>query len=145
MTNLLNDEGLANLKLATLPMEPKVDLSQSKSEILSQSQITRYRHILESLQYLTTMRPDISFAVSKLSQFFTNLTLCHWQALQRVLRYVSENPYLGLMIRPSSHSNNIEVYSDADWAGDSSDKQRHGGYVVYYGGNLVSWRRNIKA
>lgn len=114
MTNLLNEEGLANLKPATSHMEPKVDLSQSKIEFLGQNETTRYRRILGSLQYLTTTQPDISFAVSKLSQFFTNPTLCHWQALQRVLRYVSANPYLGLMIQPSTHSNKIEVYSDAD-------------------------------
>lgn len=87
MTNLLNDEGLTNLKLATSPMDPEIDLTQSKGETLSQEETTRYCRILGSLQYLTTTRPNISFAVSKLSQFFTNPTLCHWQALQRVLRW----------------------------------------------------------
>lgn len=124
-------------------MEPKVDLTQSTSSTLGQEETTRYCRILGSLQYLTTTRPDISFAVSKLSQFFATPTVCHWQALRGVLRYVLANPFLGLLIRQSK-STTIKVYSDSDWAGDSSDKRNHRGYIVYLGGNLVSWQSRSK-
>lgn len=104
----------------------------------------RYHRILGSLQYLTMTQLDISFAVNKLSQFFTNPNLCHWQALQRVLRYVSGQPFLGLLLHPSS-STTVEVFSDVDWVGDALDRRSHGGFVVYYGGNIVSWRLKKQA
>ena len=34
-------------------------------------------------------RPDISFAVSKLSRFVSNPKDTHWHALERVLRYLN--------------------------------------------------------
>lgn len=49
VTNLLNNESLSNLKPATSPMEPKIDLTQSKSDYLSQEEATRYHRILERL------------------------------------------------------------------------------------------------
>lgn len=128
-SNLLSDKGLGNLKPTSTPMEPKIDLTQASGTTLNgdeSHETTRYCRILGSLQYLTTTRPDIAFAVSKLSQFFTNPNSCQWQALQRVLRYVSGQPFLGLLLRPST-STTVEVFSDADWAGDASDRRSHDG------------------
>jgi hypothetical protein len=34
-------------------------------------------------------RPDISFAVSKLSQFTSNLEDDHWRALEQVMHYLT--------------------------------------------------------
>jgi phenylalanine-4-hydroxylase len=46
----------------------------------------RYSQIIGSLQYLASAtRPDISFAVSKLSRFVSNRGDDHWQALERVI------------------------------------------------------------
>ncbi|KAI3675722.1 hypothetical protein L1987_85314 [Smallanthus sonchifolius] len=45
---------------------------------------TPYRKLIGSLQYLAFTRPDISFAINKLSQFMHNPRQAHWQALKRV-------------------------------------------------------------
>ncbi|XP_024023217.1 uncharacterized protein LOC112092135 [Morus notabilis] len=34
----------------------------------------------------------------------------------------------------------IEVYTDADWAGSSTDRRSTSGYCTFVGGNLVTWR-----
>lgn len=130
VVNLLNDEGLDNLKPASTPMEPKLDLSLSTTSRLNHLETMMYRRVLGRLQYLTTTRPDISYAVSKLSQFLSSPTKCHWQALQRVLQYVSRTPFLGILLRPTT-STKVSVFSDADWAGDASDRRSHGGYLVF--------------
>lgn len=137
VVNLLNNEGLGNLKPTSMPMEPRIDLSLSIAPPLNHLDTTRYRRILGSLQYLTTTWSDISLAVSKLSQFFSNPTKCHWQALQRILRYVSGNPFSGILLRPTT-SAKVTVFSDADYAGDALDKRSHRGFVVSYGAYLVS-------
>jgi hypothetical protein len=36
-----------------------------------------------------TMHPDISFAISTLSQFLDNLGELHWDAVKYILRYLS--------------------------------------------------------
>lgn len=129
MVNSLNEENLYNLKPASSPMEPKINFSDGDISPLNQEETTRYRRILGSLQYLKTTRPDISFAVSKMSQFFSRPSKSHWQALQRILRYVSQNPYLEILIRPTS-SIDIQVYLDTNWAGDTSDRRSQGGFLV---------------
>jgi hypothetical protein len=50
----------------------------------------RYFQIIGSLMYLASAtRSDISFAVSKLSQFTSNPGDDHWCALQRVMHYLA--------------------------------------------------------
>ena len=44
----------------------------------------------------------------------------------------------GLLLNPSSHLT-LEGFSDADWGGQPDDRRSTSGYLVYLGGNLVSW------
>jgi Reverse transcriptase (RNA-dependent DNA polymerase) len=45
----------------------------------------RYRSVVGALQYATITRPDISFAVNKISQFKHAPTTTHWTAVKRIL------------------------------------------------------------
>eukprot|EP00253_Pinus_taeda_P033706 PITA_33706 len=47
---------------------------------------TKYRQLIRSLIYLTTTRPDISFAIGILSRFMQKPCEGHWSAAKRVLR-----------------------------------------------------------
>ena len=41
--------------------------------------------------------------------------ILHWDALQRVLRYLKGTINYGLVYRHGRMNNNIQVYCDADW------------------------------
>ncbi|KAB2631211.1 hypothetical protein D8674_008730 [Pyrus ussuriensis x Pyrus communis] len=99
---------------------------------------TSYRGLVGGLQYLSLTCPDISFTVNKLSQFMHSPSETHWQALKRLLRYLKGTISFGLhLCRRPSHR--LYAFSDADWAGDRDDRKSTTGYVVYLGGNLISW------
>ncbi|GKV51593.1 hypothetical protein SLEP1_g58230 [Rubroshorea leprosula] len=91
---------------------------------LSQAQYIRnqlsdaqpYRQLVGSLQYLARTRPDISFAVNKLSQFLHAPSDVHWQAAKRILWYLK------------------------DWVGDKDTYHSTTGYVVFLDSNPISWR-----
>ena len=100
--------------------------------------LSLYRSIISSLQYLTLTRPNIAFTVNKLSQFLAAPTTLHWQVCKRVLRYLQSTAHFGLQFFKSG-SPILTAYSDADWGSDPDDRRSVGGYCVYLGSNLVSW------
>jgi len=66
--DLLSYSGLLACKPASSPMEPSYPLSESEGSLLLNP--GEYRRLIERLLYLTRTRPDVSFAVHKLSQLF---------------------------------------------------------------------------
>jgi len=100
-----------------------------------------FRSLIGSLLFLAkTTRPDISFAVAKLSQFASAYSDEHWQAAKRVLRYLKGTIDLGVKYQSNPPSNEITGYSDSDYASDKSDRKSQSGFVFFFGNNLVSWR-----
>lgn len=65
---LLAEAGQLGCKLVSIPMEPNLKLSQTDGEMLEDP--LSYRRLIWKLIYLTIMRPDLSYAVNRLSQFF---------------------------------------------------------------------------
>ena len=99
---------------------------------------TTYRTVVGSLQYLSLTRPDISYAVNKLSQFMHQPTNDHWELVKRVLRYLCGSLDEGILIHRGSPVS-LHAYSDADWAGNKDDYSSTSAFVVYLGKNPISW------
>jgi len=99
---------------------------------------TEYRSVVEALQYLNLTRPDISFVVNKLFQFMHCPTESHWIAIKRLLRYLKGTIFHGLHLH--RHRNlSLHAFSDADWAGNLDDRTSTTTYVIFLGGNPISW------
>ncbi|GAB2300257.1 hypothetical protein Dimus_038611 [Dionaea muscipula] len=97
-----------------------------------------YRSIVGALQYVTVTHPDISFAVSQVSQFLQQSTMDHLIAVKRILRYLKATLHHALCIQCGPTTNHV-AFSDADWAGCPDDRRSTSGYCIYYAGNLISW------
>lgn len=107
-----------------LPTLPK--LSLNSGSVLSDPQ--EYRKLVGTLQYLALTLPDISYAVIRLSQFMHRPTTDHFQALKRVLRYLSSTTSHGIFLRKQS-TPSLHAFSDADWTGDSDDYVSTNSYI----------------
>jgi Reverse transcriptase (RNA-dependent DNA polymerase) len=97
-----------------------------------------YQEIIGSLIHLALYsRPDISFAVSKLSQFNMDPSIEHLQAAKHVLRYLklSRNYSITYGNGPLNHTG----FSDADWASDKNDRKSFTGYIFLVNNGPVSW------
>lgn len=81
-------------------------------------------------------RPDISFAVSTLSQFLDNLAPAHWEGIKRIFRYLLGTKNWGLTFGGGKEG--LEGYTDAD--GALQDHRRTIlGYTLIIDGSAVAW------
>lgn len=97
-----------------------------------------YRGLVGSLQYLSFTRPDLCYAVNRLSQYMHMPTTEHWAAVKRILRYLAGTLDHGIFLR-KGNSLSLHAYSDADWGGDMDDLVSTNGYIVYLGQHPISW------
>ena len=93
---LLERFGMADAKPAVVPMT--IAKLQSPSDEHTNEEDYPYQQLIGALIYLSTKtRPDIAFAVSKLSRFMSNFSSEHWNAAKHVLRYLSrQQPWSAL-------------------------------------------------
>lgn len=134
--DLLHSVQMHDAKPVSTPMSTSLSLASPPDS--STCDVTAYRRLVGSLQYLSLSRPDIAFSVNKLSQSMQAPTDIHLQAAKRVLRYLKGTIDHGLhLVRDSSF--HLNAFCDADWAGDSSDRKSTAAYIIYYGSNPISW------
>jgi hypothetical protein len=120
------------LKLGVTPSPTPYDPSVTTNKKDTKDQL-KYSQIVGSLVYLASAtRPDISFAVSKLSRYISNPGDDHWHAVQRVLCYLKG--MISYWIHYSGHPAVLEVYSDANWISDIDQIYTTSGYVFTLGG-----------
>lgn len=82
-------------------------------------------------------RPDISFAVNRLSQFFRDPSESHWYAAVRVLTYLGSTKHLRLRLGGGLVCSG---YSDSDWAEDRLDRHSTSAYTYRIGDGAISWK-----
>ena len=76
---------MSNCKPRATPCELKMDLSNNSDPVDSR----KYREIIGSLIYLMTCaRPDLSYAVGRLSQYLSEPRQQHWVAAKHILKYL---------------------------------------------------------
>ncbi|XP_016196099.1 uncharacterized protein LOC107637174 [Arachis ipaensis] len=135
--DLLDEFGLMNAKPASTPIDYTSHLS--KSSRTSLDDVAPYRRLIGRLIYLTNTRPDICFAVGKLSQFLDCATTKHFQAALHVLRYLKGAPAKRVLF---STSNNLTLtaFSDSDWGACPDTRLSLSGFCFFLEKSLISWR-----
>jgi len=103
-----------------------------------------YREAVRSLMYLMVgTRPDLSFAIGKLSRFVSCYGRENCAAIKRVLRHVKGSMDKGLVFDKNS-SCVLQGFSDADWAGDHETRRSTTGFTFIFGGAAVSWGSELQ-
>nr|GEU48488.1 hypothetical protein [Tanacetum cinerariifolium] len=100
--------GFSTVKTTSTPMETSKPLMKDENT--------------GSLMYLTSLRPDIMFAVCAYARFKVTPKVSHLYAVKRIFRYLKDQPKLGLWY-PNELPFNLEAYTDSDYAGASLHKK----------------------
>ncbi|GJW85466.1 zinc finger, CCHC-type containing protein [Tanacetum coccineum] len=132
---ILTKFNFANCSPVCTPVDPTVKFRPNKGTPVSQLE---YSRAIGCLMYaMISTRPDIAFAVGKLSRYTSNPSALHWQALGRVFQYLKGTMDYGLTY--SGYPSVIEGYSDASWINNMEDHSSTSGWVFLLGGGAISW------
>ena len=122
--------------IAKTPIDGSLHLSKNNGDSIAQLE---YSRIIGSLMYIMSCtRPDIAYAVSKLSRYTSNPGHDHWKAILRVLVYLKHTKNYG--IHYTRYPAVLEGYSDANWISSTKDSKSTSGYIFTLGNGVVSWK-----
>uniref|UniRef100_A0A2N9E1A3 Reverse transcriptase Ty1/copia-type domain-containing protein n=1 Tax=Fagus sylvatica TaxID=28930 RepID=A0A2N9E1A3_FAGSY len=135
LTDLLTKFHMIDSKAAPTPIVLTLAFTPSDDDVLPDP--TPYRSLVGALQYATFTRPDITFAVNRVCQFMHKPTSTHFVAAKRILRFLKGTLDKGILFQPGPLT--LTAFTDADWAGDPSDRRSTSGITVFLGHNPITW------
>lgn len=97
-----------------------------------------YNQLIGALLWVAQCtRPDILFAVNRLSQHLRDPSEGHWHAVVRILNYLVTTKNMALRL-----GGRLELlgFSNLDWAKDRDNRHSTSGYVYRLGDGVISWR-----
>eukprot|EP00253_Pinus_taeda_P025962 PITA_25962 len=127
--------GMTECNPHTTPMEQNLNLTSIEAKEFEDA--TRFRQLVGSLNYLTTTRPDISFAIGILSRFLQKPCEGHWSTTKRVLRYLKGTQDFGIKYTQVDDFSLIG-YSNSKFDGDKETRVSTPGYATSLGSGVVS-------
>lgn len=111
--------------------------------LAKKADILRYMRKVGSIMYTAVItRPDVAFAVSRLSRFTTNPGPEHHKAADRVLGYLLRTSHLALQF---GGDDDFRVASDASFGDNSVDRKSSQAYAMKLFGGMIGWRANKQA
>lgn len=124
------------------PQDASVTLSKSGAsqteEEVEYMQKVPYQQAVGSLMYaMVGTRPDLAVAVGDVCQFMSNPGVAHWNAVNRIFRYLKGT--IDTSLTYCGGSLKLMGYSDANWGGDKDTRRSTTGYMFKLGGGAVSW------
>lgn len=148
---------------AATPMEPGLILTRSDGPVtITEAEEMKeipYQSAIGGIMYaMIGTRPDISFAITALSQFSKNPGMKHWKAIKRLLRYLhgtidfgitySYNPSKGMLVQgyhtelltSTGSQRPILGFSDSDWGSNIDNRRSITGYAFMIANGAVSWQ-----
>ncbi|GJR00950.1 zinc finger, CCHC-type containing protein [Tanacetum coccineum] len=124
-----------NCSPVSTPMDPVEKLMPNTGKPVDQLE---YSRAIGCLMYaMTSTRPDIAYAVGRLSRFTSNPSRHHWHAITRVFKYLKGTMNYGLSY--VGYPSVLEGYSDASWINHVEDSSSTSGWVFLLGGGAISW------
>ena len=104
-------------------------------EPLDESESKRFRALAARANYLAQDRADIQFAVKEACRDVSSPSTASWTVLKRIAKYLLSYPRLIWRFGPYDvDMNEVQVFSDSDWAGCLKTRRSTSGGVVMLGG-----------
>src|ERR1700761_9330392 len=138
LQKVLQRFNIVNNKVAETPLPEGYHPSPNKSTS-NPALRSKFQQVIGSLLYIMLgTRPDIAFAVTKLSQHAANPTEDHLNRALYICRYLMGSADYAL-VYDGPGNGGLMAYSDSDWASDPNTRKSTTGYMVKLAGAIFSW------
>ena len=137
---LVRQFGLEDSKPINTPISDRNTVaSPAKDE--AEADQSRYQSSVGMVMWVARgSRFDVQYLIGQLSQYCNNPTIRHWNAIQRLIRYLNGTADYGIEYGGKGLSGHqLQGYCDADYAGDTSDQRSTSGYLFILGGGPITW------
>eukprot|EP00794_Sanderia_malayensis_P006416 gene6416-7147_t len=134
---------MADSKPKPTPCTPGIEKESDEVESIVLDDPRLYGAIVGSLIYVMTgTRPDICYAVTKLSQNMAKPSQSDLSAAKDVLRYLKGSRERGLNFEKSEMPLQLTGFCDSDWGASVKDRRSITGYNFQLtdSGPLISWK-----
>nr|GEW02875.1 retrovirus-related Pol polyprotein from transposon TNT 1-94 [Tanacetum cinerariifolium] len=137
VAEILKKFGLTDRKSASTLIDTKKPLFKDPDG--EDVDVHTYRSMIVSLMYLTSLRPDVMFAVCACVFFQVTPKVSHLHAVKRIFKYLKGKLHLGLWY-PKDSPFNLVAYSNSDYARASLDRKSTTEGCQFLGCSLNSWQ-----
>ena len=138
---MLRDLGLEKSSPVVTPVakRPKSEelLLLAGAKPLNAEDTTLYRSVTMRVNNLSLDRPDLLFAAGSLARGMKSPTTKDLEELKRVGRYLRGRPVGAIVFEPQTLLGVLEVFCDADHAGDLGTRKSRSGMAVMWGAHLI--------
>ena len=143
LKNVLSQFNMSNCQDKPIPCDLSVNKS-NKSDSSSSKELDDpklFREIIGRLIYaMTNTRPDLCYAVTKLSQHLNKPTYANLNMTKFILKYVKASLDYNLCYSKTDSDLKLNGYCNSDWGG-SQDRKSISGYCFMFNSNaLISWK-----
>ena len=140
--DILREFDMLHSKSEHIPLPPGLHLlSDMNSE---PTNLNHYCKLVGKLIFLTTTRPDLSYAVSTVSRYMSAPQKAHLDAAKHILQYLRKTYDYGLLYQHQA-KHPIQGYTDADWVAYPETKRSTGSYLFSLAGGPITWQSKQQA
>ncbi len=130
-------------------------LSSEDMNLVSTQETSLFRTMAGALLWIARCtRPDIAFAVHQMTRRTHARRMCDLNMGKRILRYLADTSEYRLDISRMNEDTTIrfEIYTDADWASECTDRKSVNGALMYLNPGIATnkhwshyqpWRANL--
>ena len=124
-------------KPTNTPIDPNHKLGEAEEDAIVDREM--HQHLVGRLIYLSHTRPNITYAMSMISQFMHNSKEAHLEVGNWVLQYLKGSQGKSILFKRNLGLL-LKACIDVDYVGSVVDKRSTIGYCTFLGDNLVTWR-----
>lgn len=115
--------------------EEEEEEAEDDAEV-DKEEATNFRAIAARLNFMAIDCPDVTYPVKELRREMSSPKESSWRKLKRLARFVLGRKALVWRYEWQPEADNLDVYSDSDWAGCIRTRISTSGGAVMYGKHL---------